>query len=265
MEQDIISIKDVYYSFEKIEIIKGISLDIIKGESLVIFGQSGSGKSTLLKLCAGICSPTKGQVFINGVDIYKLKRKKKLEMMSSKIGFVFQDGGLISNINIYDNLSLTLKYHNMYSEKEISSMVQEKLKVFGLEEIGSQFPASLSPGQRKLASLARGTINQAEILFLDEPTTSVDSYVIRMIIELINKHVEQGKTVVTITQNQEFSEAIASRIAVIDDGQLVACDNPDTIKSSENPIITRVMKSLNVDKELADEFLKIMMDDDFFD
>ncbi len=255
--------EEVCFIYKDEKIVKGITLNAQKGDSLVIIGPSGSGKSTLLKLCAGLYLPSQGHVFINGKDINRLGRKKKLGLMK-KIGFIFQDAGLISNISVFENIALKLRYHNMFSDKEITEKVEDSIHQFGLEKIKDEFPASLSPGQEKLAGFARGCVTDSDILFFDEPTTSIDSHSIRKFIEVVNQHIDKGGIAITITHNQEYSDAISNRMAVIHEGNLIAMGDPETIKCSDDPKVKQILKSLSGEKELADEFLKIMENDDFF-
>ncbi len=254
---------EVCFIYKDDKIVKGVTLNAQKGDSLVIIGPSGSGKTTLLKLCAGLYTPSQGHVFINGKDINRLRRRKKLELMK-KIGFIFQDAGLITNISVFENIALKLRYHNMLSDKEITEKVGDSIHEFGLEKIKNELPSSLSPGQMKLAGFARGCITDSEILFFDEPTTSIDSHSIRKFIEMVNQHIDRGGIAITITHNQEYSDAISNRMAVIHEGNLIAMGDPETIKSSEDPKVKQILKSLSGEKELADEFLKIMENDDFF-
>ncbi len=253
----------VCFIYKDEKIVKEISLNAQKGDSLVIIGPSGSGKSTFLKLCAGLYIPSHGHVLIGGKDINRLRRKKKLNIMK-KLGFIFQDAGLIKTISVFDNIALRLRYHNMFPEKEIIERVEENIHQFGLEKVKYEFPSSLSPGQEKLAGFARGIITNPDMLFFDEPTTSIDSHSIRKCIEVVTQHVDRGGIAITVTHNQEYADAISNRMAVIDEGQLIAMGDPEKVKSSDNPKVKQIMKSLSGEKELADEFLKIMENDDFF-
>ncbi|MDH5680641.1 MAG: ATP-binding cassette domain-containing protein, partial [Spirochaetota bacterium] len=214
----------------------------------------------LLKLCAGIYSPSSGTVLVDDIDINKVKRLNRLEIIKN-FGFIFQTGGLIGNLTLEENISLSLRYHETFSEDEIRKRVSEKLKEFHLEKAGHLYPASLSPGMRKIVSIIRGMIHSAKVLFLDEPTESVDNYMIRKLIDIIKNHAASGGIVITVTHNQDFADAIANKIAVIDEGKLLAFDQPKTIKSSSNPKLKRILQSMSKDKELADEFLKIMQSD----
>ncbi|MDH4129402.1 MAG: ATP-binding cassette domain-containing protein [Spirochaetota bacterium] len=269
MEKIKISIENIHYSIrksehEKFEIIKGVSLQIFQGESIVILGLSGSGKSTLLKICAGLFHPTSGQILIDGLNIYNLRQRKKHELME-KLGFVFQNSGLLSNMNVFNNIALSLRYHGKHKKNEIEKIVNDKLSSLDLLKLKNYFPDSLSPGQRKLISFARETIAKTEILFLDEPTTNVDRDKASEITEYIKNYVYTGGTAITITSDLELSNAVeAKRMIIMHEGSIYKCDNLEAIKRSNDPIIKQVMKSLSKEKEIADEMLKIMENDDIF-
>ncbi len=258
----LLEMKNVSFAPEGKQVIRNVNLTIHEGESLVFVGHSGSGKSSMLKLCSGLYTPTEGSVFIDGVNINKLSRLKRLEIIR-KIGFVFQDSGLVTNLNIYENVALILRYHKLFNEKKIKEIINEKLINYKLDHISHLIPSYLSPGQKRLVSFVRAVILENKILFLDDPTTSIDGYMIRKIIDHIKNLTQQGGVVITVTNNQEFSDAIAHHIAVMDQGSLIAFDEPEKIKSSSDPIVKQIMQSLNKDKELADEFLKIMESDIF--
>ncbi len=241
--------------------IKGISLSVLKGNSLVFVGKSGSGKSTLLKICAGIYTPTKGKVYIAGLDLQKMRRKKKLELLS-RSGFVFQKSGLISNINIFENIALSLRYHNQHTEKAIQNIVTEKLETYNLVKVKDQLPASISPGHKKLVSFIRGTIIQPEILFFDDPISDVDSAISNMFIKLINDYVDSGGTAITVTNNSDFCDSIATHIALIDDGMLVDFDKPERILKSDNEKIKQILINLGIYQGLSEEVIKLLLEED---
>ena len=141
----------------------------------MILGASGSGKSLLLKICAGLIIPEEGKVTLGGMDL-ALAPKERLQDLRAKVGFVFQNSALISNMAIYDNVALPLRYHKKGSEAEVQVRVEEKMALFGVhQDIYCSIPAQLSLEMHRRAALARAFILDPELLLLDQPTGGLDS------------------------------------------------------------------------------------------
>ena len=168
-----IDIRHVYQTFGNRHILKDVSLSIQDGETMVILGASGSGKSTLLKLIIGLLRPTSGEVLVNGKDMAKLS-EQELNEERRHMGMVFQYSALFDSMNVKENVAFGLRMHTKLSEKEIEKVVQEKLKLVGLEGIEDLMPSSLSGGMKKRVSLARAIAMEPDIILYDEPTAGLD-------------------------------------------------------------------------------------------
>ena len=155
----------VDFSYGPKRIISDITLKINKQDSVVFLGSSGSGKSTFLKICCGLLRPTDGKVEINGVKLYDLTSREKSSFMIKKIGFLFQDGALINNLSVFDNIALPLRYHGLFREKEIIERVEEVLEQFEITNLRASNPATLSLGQRKFVAFARVFFNRTKYTF----------------------------------------------------------------------------------------------------
>ena len=170
-----LEVRNVFFRIDHRVIFQDLSFSLRRGEALLILGASGSGKSLLLKICAGLIIPEEGKVTLGGMDL-ALAPKERLQDLRAKVGFVFQNSALISNMAIYDNVALPLRYHKKGSEAEVQVRVEEKMALFGVhQDIYCSIPAQLSLEMHKRAALARAFILDPELLLLDQPTGGLES------------------------------------------------------------------------------------------
>ena len=259
MAENIIKIENVYKSYDDYNLLNNISMDIEKGKLVAITGPAGCGKSTLLKITAGLIEPDGGTVKINGVDIFRLSRKRLFQLRKNW-GFVFQDSALISNLTIFHNIALPLRYHTELSEEEIEERVIKSLEEFGMEKERDNFPEKLSLGQRKMIAFARALITNPSLLFFDEPVTGIDTIAKEKIINMILPLRDNPEiTVLMVSHNLDFIKTSADYIALLSDGFLFAYGERDEILKSRDPVIQRIL-SIIVDEEsiLAEEVLGIL-------
>ncbi|UCB45332.1 MAG: ATP-binding cassette domain-containing protein [Spirochaetota bacterium] len=262
MNNYILELKDVSIFFDEEVLLNSISMTIPRGKLVAVTGPSGCGKSTLLKIAAGLLPPDSGNVFIEGTDIFNISRNT-LFTMRKHFAFVFQDGALMSNLTLYNNLALPLKYHYRLKDKEISERVNATLEDFGLEDVRMHLPAKLSIGQRKLASFARALIMEPKLIFFDEPVSGVDSLTLnKMIDKIIPLRDDPEVTVIMVSHNLEFIKTSADYIALIYENNLFAYGKRDDIMRSDDPILQRVLSIIVDEQEIvAEEVLKILTDD----
>ncbi|MCX5906050.1 MAG: ATP-binding cassette domain-containing protein, partial [Deltaproteobacteria bacterium] len=165
-----LEVQDVSLRLNDRMIFKDLSFRLAAGESYLMLGAGGSGKTLLLKLCADLLTPEKGKIIMEGVDLASAA-KEVLQTLRPKIGFVFQDSALISNMAVFDNVALPLRYHQRWNPREIRARVEEKMALFGVDRaFDRSIPSQLSQDMRKRVALARALALEPRLLFLDEPT-----------------------------------------------------------------------------------------------
>ena len=216
-----ILVKDVHKHFGvgdvKVEVLKGIDMEIRKGEFISIMGPSGSGKSTLLYLIGGLDQPTGGNVFIKDKDIHKLNDKHESEMRRRDIGFVFQFYNLVPNFNIEENVMLPVLLDGG-KMKKYKDKLDEVLEIVDLKDRKKHTPRELSGGQQQRVAIARALMNDPDIILADEPIGNLDSKSGTNIMELFQKiNKEHNKTIVQVTHSHSAA-LYGSRIVNIKDG-----------------------------------------------
>jgi phospholipid/cholesterol/gamma-HCH transport system ATP-binding protein len=219
----IISIKNLHKSFGKNEVLKGINLNVSKGEDLVILGRSGSGKSVTIKCLVGLVEADKGEINVFGTNITKLK-DNALNPIRMRIGFMFQNGALYDSMSVRQNLAFTLKHHTKkLSKEQIEKQIIEALENVGLKEAIDKMPAELSGGMRKRIALARTLIIEPEIILYDEPTSGLDTITSREISELILSVQKKFKTTsIIITHDMACAKITGNRIMILNKGIIYA-------------------------------------------
>lgn len=232
-----IELVNVRKSFDGKIVLDGVSIKVERGETFVIIGQSGTGKTVTLRHIAGLVDPDEGEVFIDRVrmDYADIKTKN---MLREKMGIVFQSGALINWMTVGDNVSLPLIESRKYQKEKIDEIVNYHLRVLQLSEAKSKMPGEISGGMKKRAGLARVLVRNPEIILYDEPTSGLDPVMSRMIDELVRQmQHDYGVTSVVVTHDMNSAYYIADRIAMLYQGKVIACDTPDGIKNSDNPIV----------------------------
>lgn len=184
--------EDVSLSFDDLTVLDGVSFELKRGETKVIFGVAGSGKSTLLKLCLGLLKPDSGHIYVLGHDITTMTEEELFDLRS-KVGIVFQESALFDSLNVHDNVAFRLMEEHL-PESEVEKRVRESLSFVELEEAISKLPAELSGGMRRRVGIARAVITQPEVLLYDSPTGGLDPITSTTIIELIMKQRDVYKT-----------------------------------------------------------------------
>ena len=199
-----------------IEALRGVSLEIHKGEYVAITGKSGSGKSTLMHIIGLLESPTSGKIILSGQDVSELPENKLASIRNQEIGFVFQAFNLLQRTSALENVILPLKY-SAIPQSEWIKLAVNKLKMVGLEERMNNKSNELSGGQKQRVAIARALINDPAIILADEPTGNLDSKTGEEIIKTFKDLHKQGKTIIIVTHDDELAE-IAERKIVIKDG-----------------------------------------------
>ncbi len=237
-----IEIKNLYRSFNGNPVLKGISLNIRKGDLLALIGRSGIGKSVLLKHVVGLMQPDSGTIFINNTDIHRL-RGKKLTEIREQFGFLFQGGALFDSMTVYDNVAFPMREKTNFSEAQIRDRVFHELEEMGLKNDGKKFPAELSGGMRKRAALARALVMEPAIMLFDEPTTGLDPIIGQTILDYIQQcHQRLKFTGMIVTHEVPKVFNIVQQVAMIHQGEIIACGSPDELQKLNNPIFEQFIK-----------------------
>lgn len=220
MNDSLIKITDIKRDFqlgsETINVLKGIDLDIKKGEYVALMGPSGSGKSTLMNLLGCLDTPTSGAYVLNGKDVSKMVDDELAEIRNKEIGFVFQTFNLLPRTTALDNVALPMIYAG-YSKDERQKRATEVLTQVGLQERMDHQPNQLSGGQRQRVAVARALVNKPSIILADEPTGNLDSKTSVEIMNLFNEIHANGNTVILVTHEEDIA-AYAHRIIRLRDG-----------------------------------------------
>jgi phospholipid/cholesterol/gamma-HCH transport system ATP-binding protein len=216
----VISIRGLYKSFGELDVLKGIDLDLYKGENVVVLGKSGTGKSVLIKIIAGLLRPDRGTVMVLGKQVDKIKAKE-LDELRLRIGFSFQNAALYDSMSVRKNLEFPLVMNRKHLKKsEIDEQVKSVLDAVGLLDKMNQMPADLSGGQRKRIGIARTLILKPEIMLYDEPTAGLDPLTCMEINQLINEVKKKYDTSsIIITHDLTCARDTGDRIAMLLDGQ----------------------------------------------
>lgn len=217
--------KNIEKSFGKLKVLKGINLTVNPGQRIVIIGPSGSGKSTFLRCLNLLEEPSKGEVRYNNV---KLTNDNKLQMRK-KIGMVFQNFNLFTNLTVLDNLILAPVKEGVLTEKEALKKADKLLKEISLEDKKDTYPSSLSGGQKQRVAIARSLMMNPDIILFDEPTSALDPEMIEDVLNLMKRVAEEGMTMVVVTHELEFAKDIATDVLFMDKGVIVESGTPDEI------------------------------------
>jgi putative ABC transport system ATP-binding protein len=198
--------------------LKNLSLNVPKGEFLVIMGPSGSGKSTLLNIIGLLDRPDEGEYFLGGNDVAYLSERKRARIRRNQIGFIFQNFNLISRLNILENASLPLLYKGVSTVRRYER-ASEILKYLGIQEKEYYSPNQLSGGQLQKAAIARAMVNRPSLVLADEPTGNLDTASSKVIMAALKEIHEAGNTIILVTHNPELSK-YADRVIKIIDGRI---------------------------------------------
>jgi phospholipid/cholesterol/gamma-HCH transport system ATP-binding protein len=204
-------------------VFQDLNLRLARGEALFVVGGSGSGKSLLLRVCAGLIYPEQGNVTLGGVDM-KSASKGEIQDLRARIGFVFQDSALISNMAIYDNIALPLRYHNKWTEEQVRARVEEEMDLFGVNRsFDWSIPAMLSLEMRKRAALARAFVLEPEFLLLDQPTGGLETEIAQDLNEIIRGYQRRtGASLLEVGSEVPQRGDFAGRVGLLQDGRIAA-------------------------------------------
>jgi len=236
-----VEVRDLVAYYGDRQILHEVSLDVKRGEILVIMGGSGSGKTTLLNHLLGLLVPTSGSVRVLGHDFATIT-PMKMQRLRTRTGVAFQSGALFSSMTVGDNIALPLREHTDLDKTTIGIMTRLKLEVVSLAGFEHLMPAELSGGMIKRAALARAIVMDPELLFCDEPSAGLDPVVASSIDDLILRLRDaMGMSIVVVTHDLDSTFKIADRICVLDKGRVLALDTVEAIRASGDQRIQNLL------------------------
>ncbi|MBU5307904.1 amino acid ABC transporter ATP-binding protein [Clostridioides mangenotii] len=239
---EVIEIKKLQKSYGDNEVLKGVSLNIHKGEVVVILGPSGCGKSTLLRCINGLEEFQSGSISLNG-DLMNTKQTP-WHLLRQRIGMVFQSYDLFPHMTVLDNIMLGPVKAQKRNKDDIKIQAINLLKRVGLEDKTNSYPRQLSGGQKQRVAIVRALCMNPEIILFDEVTAALDPEMVREVLDVILELSNQGMTMAIVTHEMKFAEAVADRIIFIDDGIIVEENTPKEFFKS--PKTERAEKFLNI-------------------
>ena len=232
-----IEYRNLYKSFGENHVLRGLNLEIQKGETMAVLGASGSGKSVLLKHTIGLLKPDRGEVRIEGRDIASLP-ENALQAVREKIAMVFQAGALFDSLTVYENVAYPLHEHRDMPEEAVRARVRDTLGMVGLSGIEEKMPTDLSGGMRKRVALARAIALEPEAILYDEPTTGLDPIIANKINDLImNMEKVLHVTSIIVTHDLVSAFKAADRIALIHEGRIAFVGTCDEVRRAADPTL----------------------------
>ena len=225
--QDIIVSRDVHKWFDNFHVLKGINLNVKKGEVVVIFGPSGSGKSTFIRCINRLEEHQKGQIIVDGVELTNDIRN--IEAIRSEVGMVFQQFNLFPHLTVLQNVMLAPVWVRRVSKDQATETAMQLLKRVGIPEQANKYPGQLSGGQQQRVAIARALAMQPKIMLFDEPTSALDPEMIKEVLDVMIQLAKTGMTMLVVTHEMGFARAVASRMFFFDEGQIVESGTPDEI------------------------------------
>ena len=226
-----IKIRNLHKSFGDLEVLKGIDLEIKKGEIVTIVGPSGSGKSTVLRCMNLLEVPTTGQIIFEGTDI--TDKKVNIDEVRQRIGMVFQNFNLFPNMTVLDNITLAPMRLKKLSKEEANKKAEGLLDRVGLLDKKDSYPSQLSGGQKQRIAIARALAMEPDMMLFDEPTSALDPEMVKEVLDVIKELAEEGMTMAIVTHEMGFAKEVADRLLFVDGGKIIEDDKPEVV--FENP------------------------------
>ena len=224
---ELLEIKNLKKSFGNLEVLKGIDLNISKGEVVTIIGSSGSGKSTLLRCINLLEKPNDGAIYFGGKNI--LSKGMNINQYRSRITMVFQNFNLFDNLNVLDNCTIGQTKVLKISKEEARNRALHYLEKVGMAAFKDASSTTLSGGQKQLVAIARALCMNPEIILFDEPTSALDPEMVNDVLEVMKDLADEGLTMVIVTHEMQFAKDVSSRVVFMDKGVIAESGTPDEI------------------------------------
>lgn len=230
----LIETKDLKKNFGELEVLKGIDVQIKKGEVVVIIGPSGSGKSTFLRCLNRLEEPSGGQIIFEGEDI--CSSSANINLLRQKMGMVFQQFNLFNHLNILENITIGPKLVKKADEKISAENAMKLLDRVGLADKAQEYPSRLSGGQKQRIAIVRALAMEPDVMLFDEPTSALDPEMVGEVLGVMKDLAEEGRTMVVVTHEMGFAQKVGTRVLFMDEGQILEDGTPDQIfNHPQNP------------------------------
>ena len=237
MNGPLIHVQDLVQRLGSQDILRGLTLDVLPGETLVLLGKSGGGKSVFLRHLVGLMRPVSGSIVFEGQEITKLK-ERELEPVRRKIGMLFQDGALFDSMNVFDNVAFPLRERGERSPVVVREKVAESLAMVNMTGHDHKMPVNLSGGMRKRVALARAIISPPDVILYDEPTAGLDPIVSDSINRLIRRLQRQlNVTALVVTHDMTSCNHVADRVALLDEGRIRFLGTTAELREARDPVV----------------------------
>ncbi len=238
--EPIIHIENVQKHFGKVEALKGVSLDVGKGEVVVIIGPSGSGKSTLLRCINRLEEFDAGKIIVDGIP---LETATNINLVRTEVGMVFQQFNLFPHLSVLENITLAQRIIRKRSKAEAEEIALQLLHKVGIHEKANAFPNQLSGGQQQRVAIARALAMNPKIMLFDEPTSALDPEMIQEVLDVMMNLAKEGMTMVVVSHEMGFARAAANRAILMDGGQIIEEAAPDVLFSHPKEERTKLFLS----------------------
>lgn len=225
--EKLIEVKGLEKHFKHVEVLRGINIDICKGDVVAVIGPSGSGKSTFLRCLNLLEEPTGGQIVFEGVDI--TSKETKIDQMRQKIGMVFQQFNLFNNMNVMKNLTVAPMRIKKMPKEQAEEKAVELLRKVGLADRAEAYPSQLSGGQKQRIAIVRSLMMDPEVMLFDEPTSALDPEMVGEVLDVMKQLARDGMTMVVVTHEMGFAREVGDRVLFMDDGKVLEEGTPAQI------------------------------------
>jgi phospholipid/cholesterol/gamma-HCH transport system ATP-binding protein len=244
MAGNVVEIRDLRFSFGDLEVLRGLSLDVPRGQVVAILGGSGSGKSTLLKIIGGQLQPLRGTVTVEGKNVHQLSTEE-LYKLRLEIGMMFQTSGLFTDLSVYENIAFPIRENFPLPEELLRRLVLMKLHAVGLRGARAMMPGDLSGGMTRRVALARAIATDPKLMMYDEPFAGLDPISLNQIVELIRSlNQALGLTSIVVTYDVDEALKVADYVYVIGDGVILGKGTSKEVAASEDPYLKQFVNAL---------------------
>ena len=235
-----LKVENISKSFGKLKVLKNISLEVNKGDRVVIIGPSGSGKSTFLRCINYLAKPDSGKIYLDNHEL----NDNNIFLYRQKIGMVFQNFNLFNNLTVVDNIILVPIKLGIYREKEAQKKAMEYLKRIGLADKALVYPSSLSGGQKQRVAIVRTLMMKPEMILFDEPTSALDPEMVKEVQDLMIELADEGMTMIVVTHEVSFVKKVATKIVFMDDGKIILTGTYDEMVKSDNETVKLFLSNI---------------------